>query len=301
MDRSSKIILISGPTASGKSSFAIKLAKKFNGEIINADSMQVYKELNVLTARPLKKNQKKIKHHLYGFISIKKKFSTGHWLKKAISKIKEIRKRKKIPILVGGTGLYFQALVEGLVKIPNIPIKYRNKIRLMQKKEGQKKFYKKLIKLDPKIKNEFDKNDVQRSIRAYEIKKYTKISMYKWISKTKPMFDQSLFLKLYLNIERESLLKRIEKRTSEMINIDAINEAKNVLKIKIKKDHSILKVIGLKELTKYLNNEIDLNEAREQIIIKTRQYAKRQSTWARSRMINWTKIDPNKLSLNIKK
>ena len=125
--------------------------------------------------------------------------------------------------------------------------------------------------------------------------------MYKWISKTKPMFDQSLFLKLYLNIERESLLKRIEKRTSEMINIDAINEAKNVLKIKIKKDHSILKVIGLKELTKYLNNEIDLNEAREQIIIKTRQYAKRQSTWARSRMINWTKIDPNKLSLNIKK
>jgi tRNA dimethylallyltransferase len=203
--------------------------------------------------------------------------------------------------LVGGTGLYFQALVEGLVKIPNIPIKYRNKIRLMQKKEGQKKFYKKLIKLDPKIKNEFDKNDVQRSIRAYEIKKYTKISMYKWISKTKPIFDQSLFLKLYLNIERESLLKRIEKRTSEMINIDAINEAKKVLKIKIKKDHSILKVIGLKELTKYLNNEIDLNEAREQIIIKTRQYAKRQSTWARSRMINWTKIDPNKLSLNIKK
>jgi len=301
MDRSSKIILISGPTASGKSSLAIKLAKKFNGEIINADSMQVYKELNVLTARPLKKNQKKIKHHLYGFISIKKKFSTGHWLKKAISKIKEIRKRKKIPILVGGTGLYFQALVEGLVKIPNIPIKYRNKIRLMQKKEGQKKFYKKLIKLDPKIKNEFDKNDVQRSIRAYEIKKYTKISMYKWISKTKPIFDQSLFLKLYLNIERESLLKRIEKRTSEMINIDAINEAKKVLKIKIKKDHSILKVIGLKELTKYLNNEIDLNEAREQIIIKTRQYAKRQSTWARSRMINWTKIDPNKLSLNIKK
>jgi len=301
MDRSSKIILISGPTASGKSSFAIKLAKKFNGEIINADSMQVYKELSVLTARPLKKNQKKIKHHLYGSISIKKKFSTGHWLKKAISKIKEIRKRKKIPILVGGTGLYFQALVEGLVKIPNIPIKYRNKIRLMQKKEGQKKFYKKLIKLDPKIKNEFDKNDVQRSIRAYEIKKYTKISMYKWISKTKPIFDQSLFLKLYLNIERESLLKRIEKRTSEMINIDAINEAKKVLKIKIKKDHSILKVIGLKELTKYLNNEIDLNEAREQIIIKTRQYAKRQSTWARSRMINWTKIDPNKLSLNIKK
>ncbi len=109
--------------------------------------MQVYKELNVLTARPLKKNQKKIKHHLYGFISIKKKFSTGHWLKKAISKIKEIRKRKKIPIIVGGTGLYFQSLISGLVKIPIIPMKLRNKIRLMQKRYGQKKLMEKLLML----------------------------------------------------------------------------------------------------------------------------------------------------------
>ena len=141
---SSKIILISGPTASGKSDLAIKIAKQLNGEIINADSMQVYKELSILTARPLKNDQKNIKHHLYGFISLNKKFSTGHWLKKAITKIKEIKRRKKIPILVGGTGLYFQALTKGLVKIPNIPIKFRNQIRLIQKKEGQKIFIKNL-------------------------------------------------------------------------------------------------------------------------------------------------------------
>ena len=139
MDNWSKIILISGPTASGKSNFAIKIAKKINGEIINADSMQVYKQLKILTARPNKKEQKNIKHHLYGVVDLSQKFSTGQWLKIAIENIKDIQKRKKTPILVGGTGLYFQSLIKGLVKIPEIPLKFRNKIRLMHKKRGTKK------------------------------------------------------------------------------------------------------------------------------------------------------------------
>ena len=146
MDKQSKIILISGPTASGKSNFAIKIAKKINGEIINADSMQVYKQLRILTARPNKKEQKNIKHHLYGIVDLNKKFSTGQWLKLAIKKIKDIQKRKKIPILVGGTGLYFQSLIEGLVKIPKIPAEYRNKIRLMQKKKWPKDILSKINK-----------------------------------------------------------------------------------------------------------------------------------------------------------
>ena len=153
MDLRSKIILISGPTASGKSNFSIKLAKKINGEIINADSMQVYKELKILTARPNPKDYKKIKHHLYGFHNIKFNFSTGDWIKLAIKKIKEIKKRKKIPIFVGGTGLYFKALTDGLVNIPNIPIRSRNKIRLLHENLGQKKFYQKLLKLDPNSKD----------------------------------------------------------------------------------------------------------------------------------------------------
>jgi len=152
MDIMSKIILISGPTASGKSSFAIKVAKKIKGEIINADSMQVYKQLSILTARPKKKDQKNIKHHLYGFQSVTKKFSTGVWLKLVKSRINEIQKRNKVPILVGGTGLYFKSLTEGLVKIPNIPLRFRNKVRLLQKKIGQEKFYKKLISIDPLVK-----------------------------------------------------------------------------------------------------------------------------------------------------
>ena len=147
MDFKSKIILISGPTASGKSNFAINLAKKINGEIINADSMQVYKKLKILTARPGKEDLKKVKHNLYGFVDINKSFSTGDWLKFVIKKIKEINRKKKIPIIVGGTGLYFYSLVEGFVKLPTIPIKFRNKIRNLNKKIGQKIFTEDLLKL----------------------------------------------------------------------------------------------------------------------------------------------------------
>ena len=301
MDKQSKIILISGPTASGKSDFAIRIAKKINGEIINADSMQVYKQLKILTARPTKKNQKNIKHHLYGVIDLKKNFSTGQWLNLAIKNIKEIRKRKKIPILVGGTGLYFQSLINGLVKIPKIPIKFRNKIRLMQKKEGQKKFYKKLIQLDPKVKNKFDSNDSQRSVRAFEIKLYTKVSMYDWLNKTKSQFKDRDFLKLYIDFKREELVQRIMIRTIKMLKEGAIEEVKRFIKLKIKKDHGVKKVIGIDELTQLLNKQINLEEAQELISIKTRQYAKRQATWARSRMITWKKINPTMINGYIKK
>jgi len=301
MDRQSKIILISGPTASGKSNFAVKIAKKINGEIINADSMQVYKKLKILTARPSKEDQKNIKHHLYGGVDLNKKFSTGQWLKVAIKKIKEIKKRKKTPILVGGTGLYFQSLIKGLVKIPEIPLRLRKEIRLIQKKEGQKKFYKKLLKIDPKVKDKFNPNDTQRSIRAFEIKSFTKISMYEWLNKTKSEFKDGDFLKLYIDFKREDLVKRISKRSIQMIEEGAIKEVKKFIKLKIKKDLSVNRVIGIDELTQYLDEKINLDKAQELISIKTRQYAKRQATWARSRMTSWKKINPIKIASYIKK
>ena len=301
MDKQSKIILISGPTASGKTNFAVRIAKKIQGEIINADSMQVYKILKILTARPNKIEQKDIKHHLYGVVDLNKKFSTGQWLELAIKKIKNIKKKKKIPILVGGTGLYFQSLINGLVKIPEIPLKFRNKVRLMSKREGQKKFYKKLLKLDPKVKDRFDPNDTQRSIRAYEIKSYTDISMYDWLARTESEFKNSDFLKLYIETKREKLIERINLRTLNMINGGAINEVKKFLKLKIRKDQSVNKVIGIAELTQYLNHEVTLEEAKELISIKTRQYAKRQATWARTRMTSWKKIKPTRIDDFIKK
>ncbi len=293
MDIKSKIILISGPTASGKSNFAVKLANKINGEIINADSMQVYEQFKILTARPSKVDQKKIQHHLFGVANLRSNFSTGHWLKLAIKKIHEIRKKKKVPILVGGTGLYFNSLVNGLVKIPNIPIKFRNKIRLMQKKNGQKKFYKKLLKIDPKIKGKINSNDSQRSIRAYEIKSYSKKSMYDWLAQTKPHFKDSEFLKLYISFDRKKLIEKIEERTKKMIKSGAIREVKKFRDLKSSKQSSINKIIGIQELSKFLEKEIKIDKAKELIVIRTRQYAKRQATWARSKMTTWIKVDPN--------
>jgi len=301
MDIKSKIILISGPTASGKSKFAVKLAKKIKGEIINADSMQVYKELRILTARPIKKEYKKIKHHLYGFQSVKKKFSSGKWLMLVNKKINLIKKRNKVPILVGGTGLYFKALTEGLVKIPNIPIKYRKKIRNLQIKLGQKIFFKQLIKLDPLINEKINPADVQRSIRAYEVKSYTKKSLVDWFEKTKSVYGDENFIKIYIDFPRNNLLERISKRTNQMLKQGAINEVKKFLKINLTRENSSNKIIGIKEIRDFLNKKSDLNEVKEKITIKTRQYAKRQSTWARGQMTNWQKVNPKDLENILKK
>ena len=297
----SKIILISGPTASGKSNFAIKLAKKIRGEIVNADSMQVYKELKILTARPVKKEYQKIKHHLYGFQSVKKKFSTGKWLDLATEKIALVKKRKKTPILVGGTGLYFKALTDGLVKIPNIPIKFRNKIRNLQKKIGQNKFYKQLIKLDPLINEKIKPTDIQRSIRAYEVKSYTKKSLVEWFKNTKTKFVDDDFIKIYIDFPRQDLLDRISARIDRMLEQGAIAEVKKYLKLKVGKDKTSNKVIGINEIKDFLNKKSDLKEVKEKIIVKTRQYAKRQSTWARGQMVNWQKINPKDLKKFLKK
>ena len=233
MDLKSKIILISGPTASGKSNFSIKLAKKINGEIINADSMQVYKELKILSARPNTKDYQKIKHHLYGFHSVKNNFSTGDWLKIAIKKI--------------------------------------------------------------------NPTDSQRSIRAYEVKQFTKKSLHDWFQNTKSHFVKDDFFKIYIDYPREELIQRINKRAEQMIEIGAINEVKRFLKLKIRKDKSVNKAIGIHEIKEYLEKTKDISYVIEKISIKTRQYAKRQSTWARGNMMSWIKLPPQDLNKFIKK
>jgi tRNA dimethylallyltransferase len=301
MDLKSKIFLIYGPTASGKSKFSIKLAKKINGEIINADSMQVYKELKILSARPFKKDYQNIKHHLYGIQSVKKKFSTGDWLKLANKKISDLKKRKKIPILVGGTGLYFKALTEGLVNIPNIPIKFREKIRRLHVKIGSKNFYSKLIRIDPLAKNYINSSDSQRSIRAYEIKAFTKKSMYEWFKETQSKYNKKDFFKIYIDFPRNELLKRIKMRANQMIEKGAVSEVKKYLKLKVPKDKSANKAIGISEVSNYIEKKIKIDEVIENISIKTRQYAKRQTTWGRGNMQDWKKVKPSALNKFLKK
>ena len=292
MDLKPTIVLLAGPTASGKSKLAIKLSKALNGEIVNADSMQVYKELKILTSRPSPSDVKKIKHHLYGFISVKKNFSTGTWLNIATKKIKSILMKRKVPILVGGTGLYFKALVDGLVQIPDIPILLKEKIRKYHKKIGQEKFYNELLKLDPKVKNFIPKSDSQRSIRAHEVKKFTKKSLYDWIKNTKPTFDPNLFKKFFIHPSKDFLLQQINLRMNKMFKQGVKQEVKEFLKLKIRSDLSANKVIGIQEIKDHLVKKLTLTEVKNLIQIRTRQYVKRQFTWARGKMSSWKIINP---------
>ena len=298
---SKKIILLAGPTASGKSKLAIHLAKKINGEIVNADSMQVYKEFSVLSSRPRRSEIKKIKHHLYGIVSVKRYFSAGDWLKEAKKKVNLCLKNKKIPIIVGGTGLYFNTITKGISKIPDIDIKTRKSVRVLFKKLGYKNFYKKLLELDPKVKNRISPKDSQRMQRAYEVKLKTKKSLFDWFAKTKSDFLDFDLRKIFIDIPRMDLLTNISKRTELMFKENCLKEVKKFNTMRLNKSLSANKLIGVQEINQFIKESISLDECKELINIKTRQYAKRQNTWARGHMKNWNKLYSKNFSILLKK
>ena len=263
--------------------------------------MQVFKEFKILSSRPSLKDTQKIKHHLYGVISVKRYFSAGDWLKKVRKKVDICLKRKKIPIVVGGTGLYFNTITKGISKIPDIDLKTRNKVRKLYSKLGIKKFYNLLIKLDPKIKDKISPTDSQRLQRAYEVKLKTKKSLFEWFANTKSDFLDFEIKKIFIDIPRNELLKKISKRTDLMIKKKCINEVKKFNKLKIKKNLPANKLIGVKEINDFLKGTISLEQCKEFINIRTRQYAKRQNTWARGHMKNWNKLYSKNLSNLLKK
>ena len=192
-------------------------------------------------------------------------------------------------------------MTDGLVKIPNISLKLRNEIRDLQKKLGQKKFYEKLLKLDPSSRGKINPTDTQRSIRAYEVKKFTRKSLHEWFKNTKSNFGEDDFFKVYIDYPRQELIERINLRTREMIENGAIKEVKDFIKLRVRKDKSANKAIGVNEIREYLKKEKDLNDTKEKIAIKTRQYAKRQSTWARGNMMSWMKLKPQDINKFLKK
>ena len=298
---SKKIILLAGTTASGKSKLAINLAKKINGEIINADSMQIYKEFTILSSRPSKKETKQVKHYLYGLISVKKHFSAGDWLKEVKKKINLCLKKKKIPIIVGGTGLYFNTITKGISKIPDIDLKTRNKVRNLFQKLGHTKFYEQLIKLDSKVTNKILASDSQRIQSAYEVKLKTKKSLFDWIANTKSDFLDYDIRKIFIDTPRSDLLKKISKRTNLMFKQKCINEVIRFNSLMLNKNLSVNKLIGVQEISSYLKGYIQLDQCKELINIKTRQYAKRQNTWARGHMKNWNMVYSKDLSSLLKK
>ena len=202
---------------------------------------------------------------------------------------------------MGGTGLYFKALTEGLVNIPNIPIKIRKKVRSLHKKIGSKLFFLELLKIDPLSKKFINPSDTQRSIRAYEIKLFTQKSMYEWFKNTKSNYNQKDFYKIYIDFPRNELLDRIKLRAKDMVKKGAVTEVKRFIKLKVSKEMSASKAIGVSEIKEYINNKSKISEVIDKISIKTRQYAKRQSTWARSNMVSWLKLTPQDLNKFLKK
>ena len=282
-----KIILLFGPTASGKSKLSIDIAKELKCEIVNADSMQIYKEVKILSARP---NNNNIKHHLYGFVSVKKNFSTGSWYKIAAKKIQNIKKKGKTPLVVGGTGLYFKALTEGLSEIPGVP---KASINL--------KINKDYISQNQKIFKGIPINDQQRLQRAYTVFKYTGKPLTEWQKKNKKFFKSTEFIKIFLQPPKPEIQDRIIKRFNRMLKEGAIKETINFNKIRVNSMNSSNHIIGLKEISEFLSNKITLDQLKERVLIRTRQYAKRQLTWQRGQMKDWKGFtDTNYLDLRKK-
>ena len=263
--------------------------------------MQIFKEFSVLSSRPSIVQTKEIKHHLFGIVSVTKHFSAGDWLDQAKIKINNCLKKKKVPIVVGGTGLYFNTITKGISKIPNIDFKTRNKVRSLYNKIGFKRFYKELVKFDPEIKGRILPTDSQRVQRAYEVKLKTKKSIFHWFTKTKSDFLDFEIKKLFIEIPRNKLLKKISMRTELMFKEKCVNEVRKFNKLRIKKDLSANKIIGVQEINDFLSGSISLEQCKELINIKTRQYAKRQNTWARGHMKNWNKLYSENLSILLKK
>jgi len=270
-----KLIVILGPTASGKSKIAIKLAKKFNGEIISADSRQIYKEMNIGTAKITKKEMENIPHHLINIIKPNQEFTLADFKKRAIKIIKNIQKRNKIPFLVGGTGLYIQTIVDNL-QIPEV--KPNKKLRLKLEKETNQELYNQLKKIDPEALKIININNKRRMIRALEVYSSTGQKFSKQKTKKPALFD---VLQIGLKQDNKILDKRIIKRIDQMIKDGLVKEVKKLIKKYGAKPYS-MSGIGYKE--------ISLGETKELINIHTRQYARRQMSWfRRDKKIKWIK------------
>ncbi len=285
MIESKTVILVGGPTASGKTSLAIELAQKYNGVIINADSMQVYQELDIITARPNEHECQQAEHQVFGFISIKQHFSVAQWLEKVSQTIQETQLRKKTPILVGGTGLYFKALIEGLSPIPSIDMAIRKKIGNYYDEIGAQKFHDELHQIDPQAAERLSANDRQRCIRAMEIWHQTGQTLTYWQNQPRKKFVNNAVFKTFILLpNREKLYQKIEKRFDFMIENGALDEAKHIKELNLDRLLPGLKAVGLTSLLDYLDKKISLDEAITTGKTQTRRYAKRQFTWFKNQL-----------------
>ncbi len=275
-----KVIVIGGPTASGKTALSIELAKKINGEIVSADSMQIYKEMDIGTAKPDEDEKQNIKHYMLDFISPEVRYSVADYKKDAKKCIREIVGKGKTPIVVGGTGLYIDSLIYE-IEYPEIEVdlQYRKQLENLIEKEGLEKLYENAKKIDPQAMEKISQNDKKRILRVLEIYHQTgktKTELEKE-SKKEPEFDYRMFA---IDMDREHLYEKINKRVDIMIEKGLIEEVKNIYK-KYEKMPTSLQALGYKEIVEYIEGKLTKEEAIEKIKLESRRYAKRQLTWFR--------------------
>ena len=282
-----RLIVILGPTASGKSELAVKLAKKFDGEIISADSRQVYRGLDIGTAKPTKKEAKTVAHHLIDIKKPNQAYNVAQYKRDALTSINKIIRRGKVPFLVGGTGLYIKAIVDNL-DIPQVKpnLKLRKQLELKVKTKGIKSVYEQLIKIDPEAVYIVDPKNPRRIIRALEVALKTKKPFSQQRKKGKPLFE---FLQIGLKLDAKKLKEKIEKRVDKMIKMGLAGEVKNLINRR-SKDLPTFDAIGYREIIDYLDGKISLLEAVEKIKKNTWRFARRQMTWfKKDKRIHWIK------------
>ena len=285
-------ILITGPTASGKSALALELAKQHGSAIINADSMQVYDTLRVLTARPSEAEMAGVPHHLYGHVPAGAAYSTGDWLREVAALIADMKTRGVMPIIVGGTGLYFKALTGGLSDMPGIPEEIRNHLRRRLAEEGAASLHNELGIRDPDMAARLNLLDGQRIVRALEVLEVTGRSISSFQGQTGPMIvDPAGARKIVVLPDRKILHDRINRRFEKMFDIGAVEEVEALLALDLSPETPVMKAIGVSQIAAMLRGEMTRAEVIEKASAATRQYAKRQMTWFRNQMDeSWERI-----------
>ncbi len=284
-------ILIAGPTASGKTAFALELAQEFGGVIINADSMQVYAELCIITNRPAPEDEAAAPHRLYGFRPASEAYSTALWLADVAAELNDAEAPGRLPIIVGGTGLYFKALTEGLSEIPSIPPGIREHYRQEAQKGGAEALHGELTRRDPTTASRLRPNDTQRIVRALEVLEATGKPLVEWQAEREPpMLPLSQTYPISLAIERSELYRRCDERFEAMIENGAIEEARSIEALALSPALPSMRAVGLRQLLAYLSGELSLEDAVEAAKTATRNYAKRQLTWANRNFMSWNAL-----------
>lgn len=288
-------VLIAGPTASGKSAAALAVAEAIGGSLINCDSMQVYGELRILTARPSDEEMARAPHHLYGHVGVRERYSAGRYQADAAEALAKVRAEGRMPIFVGGTGLYFGVLTEGLSEIPQVPPHIHEALRNKLLVDGNDAFYTQLKLRDPETAAQLRSSDPQRMLRAYEVLEATGRSLSSWQKESgDPVVSGLKLARFVLDPPRVILHPRIAERYARMVQDGVFNEARSLAGL----DETLpaAKILGLRELWDFDEGKLNSHQVEEAVVATTRQYAKRQSTWFRNKMAGWIWISAHEQS-----